>query len=104
MALVIIILSATNNYDDGDLKPNGSYLYVAIVYNTSISIALFALVLFYAATHDLLRCEGRRRGGNEEAKKGGGRECVFMCERKKRRRKRRKRRKRDREEEQFSFN
>ena len=55
MAIVIIILVATGAYSDGDLRPDRGYLYVNIVYNTSITIALFALVLFYAATRDLLR-------------------------------------------------
>lgn len=54
MALIIIVLYANGDYDAGDLRPDGGYLYVAIVYNTSITIALFALVLFYAATSDLL--------------------------------------------------
>ncbi len=38
-----------------DLRPDGAYLYVAIVYNTSITLALIALLLFYVATRDLLR-------------------------------------------------
>eukprot|EP00039_Didymoeca_costata_P029650 m.25674 g.25674 ORF g.25674 m.25674 type:complete len:397 (+) comp7730_c0_seq1:304-1494(+) len=54
MALVTIITAALGAYDDGDLRPDGGYLYVAIVYNISISIALIALILFYAATRDLL--------------------------------------------------
>ena len=33
----------------------GGYLYITIVYNVSISLALYALFLFYFATKDLLR-------------------------------------------------
>jgi hypothetical protein len=55
MAIAIIAMAATHAYGDGDLRPDRGYLYVALIYNTSITIALFALVLFYAATRDLLR-------------------------------------------------
>jgi hypothetical protein len=55
MAMIIIIMVSTNSYSDGDLRPDRGYLYVTIVYNISISIALMALVLFYSATRDLLR-------------------------------------------------
>lgn len=34
---------------------NRGYLYQTIVYNFSISLALYALVLFYNATRDLLK-------------------------------------------------
>eukprot|EP00048_Salpingoeca_helianthica_P006948 m.104717 g.104717 ORF g.104717 m.104717 type:complete len:367 (-) comp14184_c0_seq1:23-1123(-) len=54
MATVIIIMEATHTYNDGDLSANGGYLYVAIIYNISISIALMSLVFFYSATKDLL--------------------------------------------------
>jgi hypothetical protein len=36
-------------YDEGSLSPFGSYLYISIVNNISVSIALYALVLFYVA-------------------------------------------------------
>ena len=31
------------------------YLYICIIYNISVSLALYALVAFYAATADILR-------------------------------------------------
>ena len=31
------------------------YIYITLVYNVSISLALYALVLFYVATKDLLK-------------------------------------------------
>ena len=46
---------ATNTYNDGDLRPDGGYLYTTIIYNISISVALMALVMFYSATRELLR-------------------------------------------------
>eukprot|EP00051_Salpingoeca_urceolata_P035474 m.29816 g.29816 ORF g.29816 m.29816 type:complete len:386 (+) comp9280_c0_seq2:225-1382(+) len=54
MAIITIALVAKGTYNDGSLDPSTGYLYVAIVYNISISIALMALVMFYAATQDLL--------------------------------------------------
>ncbi len=33
----------------------GGYLYITIIYNISVSLALYALFLFYFATSDLLR-------------------------------------------------
>eukprot|EP00038_Savillea_parva_P008105 m.174807 g.174807 ORF g.174807 m.174807 type:complete len:399 (+) comp13876_c0_seq1:96-1292(+) len=54
MAVVTIAAVATDNYTDGDFNPAGVYFWVALVYNTSIGVALSALLLFYAATRDLL--------------------------------------------------
>eukprot|EP00053_Salpingoeca_punica_P011088 m.99285 g.99285 ORF g.99285 m.99285 type:complete len:390 (+) comp15583_c0_seq2:597-1766(+) len=54
MAVVIVVMAATNTYDNGDLKANSGYLYTTVIYNISISLALFSLVLFYSATRDLL--------------------------------------------------
>ena len=54
MAAVIIIMVATDSYHDGDIKADTGYLWVTIVYNLSISLALIALVLFYTATRHLL--------------------------------------------------
>lgn len=42
-------------YTDGNFAPNRGYLYITIVYNVSISLALYALILFYHATAHLLR-------------------------------------------------
>ena len=54
VALVTIILVANGVYNDGSLAPEYGYLYVVLVYNVSISLALVALLLFYVATRDLL--------------------------------------------------
>ncbi|KAJ9594989.1 hypothetical protein L9F63_013711 [Diploptera punctata] len=48
MAFVIIILQRL------DMNPDGGYLYVTIIYNISVSLALYGLFLFYFATKDLL--------------------------------------------------
>ncbi|XP_074057925.1 transmembrane protein 184A [Macrotis lagotis] len=55
MALITIILQGVGKYNDGDFDPRTGYLYVTIVYNFSVSLALYALFLFYFATSDLLR-------------------------------------------------
>ncbi|XP_044754241.1 transmembrane protein 184B isoform X1 [Coccinella septempunctata] len=54
MAFVIIILQSFGHYRDGDWSPNGGYLYITIIYNISVSLALYGLFLFYYATRDLL--------------------------------------------------
>ncbi|XP_065162195.1 transmembrane protein 184B isoform X1 [Atheta coriaria] len=54
MAFVIIFLQAFGHYHDGDWSPDGGYLYTTIIYNISISLALYGLFLFYFATRDLL--------------------------------------------------
>jgi len=55
MSVVVIILQAFKLYHDGDWTPTEGYLYTTIIYNISISVALYALFLFYFATKDLLR-------------------------------------------------
>lgn len=35
-------------------RPDSGYLYITIIYNISVSLALYGLVLFYFATKDLL--------------------------------------------------
>ncbi|KAK9694917.1 Organic solute transporter Ostalpha [Popillia japonica] len=54
MAFVTIFLQAFGHYRDGDWSPNSGYLYIIIIYNISISLALYGLFLFYFATRDLL--------------------------------------------------
>ncbi|XP_069503737.1 transmembrane protein 184A [Ambystoma mexicanum] len=55
MAVVTIVLQAFNKYHDGDFNVQSGYLYITIIYNFSVSLALYALFLFYFATKDLLR-------------------------------------------------
>ncbi|XP_029014770.1 transmembrane protein 184A [Betta splendens] len=55
MAVITIILQAFGKYHDGDFNVNGGYLYITIIYNFSVSLALYALFLFFFATSDLLR-------------------------------------------------
>ncbi|XP_045398920.1 transmembrane protein 184A isoform X4 [Lemur catta] len=55
MALVTICLQAFDKYSDGDFSVSSGYLYVTLVYNASVSLALYALFLFYFATRELLQ-------------------------------------------------
>ncbi|XP_074866717.1 transmembrane protein 184A [Carettochelys insculpta] len=55
MAIVTIVLQAFGKYHDGDFNIHSGYLYITIIYNFSVSTALYALFLFYFATRDLLR-------------------------------------------------
>jgi hypothetical protein len=54
MAVLTLILQSFGLYRDGDFSPQSGYLYITIIYNISISLALYALFLFYYATKELL--------------------------------------------------
>ncbi|XP_022316471.2 transmembrane protein 184B-like [Crassostrea virginica] len=54
MAVTTLILQAFGLYKDGNFSPSSGFLYVTLIYNTSVSLALYALFLFYFATRDLL--------------------------------------------------
>ncbi|XP_044735157.1 transmembrane protein 184B isoform X2 [Chrysoperla carnea] len=54
MAFIIIFLQIFGHYRDGDWSLNGGYIYTTIIYNISVSLALYGLFLFYYATRDLL--------------------------------------------------
>jgi len=55
MSFIVIILQLLGLYEDGNWSPGNAYIYVTLIYNLSISVALYALFLFYFATKDLLR-------------------------------------------------
>jgi len=54
MAAVTLILQIFDKYKDGDFSVTGGYLYLTIIYNISISLALYGLFLFYSATKHIL--------------------------------------------------
>jgi hypothetical protein len=54
MTVLTIVLQAVGLFHDGDFSPETGYLYITIVYNVSITLALYALFLFYFATRHLL--------------------------------------------------
>lgn len=55
LAILTVVLYATGHYEEGDWSPSNSYLYLTIVYNVTYTVALYALLLFYMGTHELLR-------------------------------------------------
>uniref|UniRef100_A0A914UXW8 Transmembrane protein 184B n=1 Tax=Plectus sambesii TaxID=2011161 RepID=A0A914UXW8_9BILA len=54
MALLTLILMPIGKYHDGNWSGNEGYLYITLVYNVSITLALYGLFLFYTATRNLL--------------------------------------------------
>lgn len=54
MSVITLILQPFGKYSDGDWRPDSGYLYITIIYNISITLALYGLVLFYFATKELL--------------------------------------------------
>ena len=55
LALAIVILKAAGKYNEGDLRANSGYLYVSIVYNFSICLALYCLAIFWMCVNDDLK-------------------------------------------------
>lgn len=55
MAVATIVLQALGKYHDGDFSIHSGYLYVTLTYSVSASLALYALVLFYFTTRELLQ-------------------------------------------------
>eukprot|EP01118_Nematostelium_gracile_P014442 TRINITY_DN562_c0_g1_i1.p1 TRINITY_DN562_c0_g1~~TRINITY_DN562_c0_g1_i1.p1 ORF type:complete len:458 (+),score=83.64 TRINITY_DN562_c0_g1_i1:54-1427(+) len=54
LAIVTFILELTHKYEEGNFSPVYGYLWITILYNASITISLYFLVLFYEATKDIL--------------------------------------------------
>ena len=52
---LIVAFQAWGKYHEGKWNVTEGYLYTTLIYNISISVALFALFLFYSATKELLR-------------------------------------------------
>lgn len=50
MSIIVLILQAAGKYRDGDWSTDSGYLYVTMIYNFSVSLALYGLLLFYQAT------------------------------------------------------
>ena len=55
LAIVTIILKAVGKYNEGDLRANSGYLYVSVVYNFSICMALYCLAIFWMCVNDDLK-------------------------------------------------
>ncbi|XP_078492287.1 transmembrane protein 184B-like [Ciona intestinalis] len=55
LAIITLILQSYGLYKDGDFNEKSGYLYITIIYNISVSFALYALALFYFATQEMLK-------------------------------------------------
>lgn len=55
VSLITIVLEANDQFHENNLHPKYGYLYVTIIYNISVTLALYALVLFYLATREILK-------------------------------------------------
>lgn len=55
MAVITLILQGFQKYHDGDFRPDGGYLYIMLINNFSITLALYGLFLFYFATKGMLK-------------------------------------------------
>jgi hypothetical protein len=54
MSIVTLVLQSFDKYKDGDFSVTDGYLYLTIIYNVSVSVALYGLFLFYEATKHIL--------------------------------------------------
>ena len=54
LAVLVVALHATGHYTEGDWSFTDAYVYITIVYNITYTVALYALLLFYLGTHELL--------------------------------------------------
>ncbi|KAK0396591.1 hypothetical protein QR680_001778 [Steinernema hermaphroditum] len=54
MAFATLLFLMAGKYEDGNWSLDQGYIYITIVYNVSVSLALYGLYLFYTATRDLL--------------------------------------------------
>ena len=55
LAAVTLILKACGKYNEGDFRANSGYLYISIIYNTSICLSLYCLGMFWACVNDDLK-------------------------------------------------
>ncbi|TBU57283.1 organic solute transporter Ostalpha-domain-containing protein [Dichomitus squalens] len=55
LAIATIVLKALGKYNEGDLAAGSGYLYISIVYNFSICLALYCLAIFWMCVNDDLK-------------------------------------------------
>lgn len=55
LAVASLIMKATGTYHEGDFRARSGYLYVSIVYNVSICLALYCLAVFWMCVSDDLK-------------------------------------------------
>ncbi|KAJ5089709.1 hypothetical protein N7532_008393 [Penicillium argentinense] len=52
LALISIVMKATDTYEEGYLGITSGYLWTGIVYNISVTVSLYSLAMFWVCLHD----------------------------------------------------
>ncbi|KAJ5496038.1 Transmembrane protein [Penicillium diatomitis] len=52
LAIVSIVMKATDTYEEGYLSVTSGYLWTGIVYNVSVTVSLYSLAMFWVCLHD----------------------------------------------------
>ncbi|CAK5284286.1 unnamed protein product [Mycena citricolor] len=52
LAIVTMILKATGKYNEGNLRWDSGFLYISVIYNTSICLSLYCLAVFWMCTNE----------------------------------------------------
>ncbi|KAJ7176913.1 DUF300 domain-containing protein [Mycena filopes] len=55
LAVATLVLKAFGKYNEGTLRSDSGYLYISIVYNTSICLSLYCLAVFWMCVNDDLK-------------------------------------------------
>ncbi|KAF5313565.1 hypothetical protein D9611_010195 [Ephemerocybe angulata] len=55
LAAATLIAKACGKYNEGDFRANSGYLYITVIYNVSISLALYCLAMFWVCVSDDLK-------------------------------------------------
>jgi hypothetical protein len=55
LAVITLILKATGYYNEGEFRWDSGYLYVSVVYNFSIFVALYCLAMFWVCVSEDLK-------------------------------------------------
>jgi hypothetical protein len=55
LAFVTLILKATGHYNEGELRWDAGYLYISVIYNFSIFVALYCLAMFWLCVAEDLK-------------------------------------------------
>ncbi|KAJ7100887.1 DUF300 domain-containing protein [Mycena belliarum] len=55
LAFATLILKVLGKYNEGSLEANSGYLYISIIYNTSICLSLYCLAVFWMCVNDDLK-------------------------------------------------
>jgi hypothetical protein len=55
LAVATLILKACGKYNEGTFRSDSGYLYISVIYNTSICLSLYCLAVFWMCVNDDLK-------------------------------------------------